>query len=67
MYLRFKGADAVAKAESVFGKITSLTTAGGARGALLTGNMCYGEFLEKSEALKAQGVEIMSSIRIGDL
>ena len=67
MYLRFKGADAVAKAESVFGKITSLTTAGGARGALLTGNMSYGEFLEKSEALKAQGVEIMSSIRIGDL
>ena len=67
MYLRFKGTDAVEKAEALFGKVTAITTGGSARGAMLTGIMSYGDFLEKAEKLKAQGVEILSTIRIGDL
>lgn len=67
IYLRFKGTDAVEKAEALFGKVTAITTGGSARGAMLTGIMSYGDFLEKAEKLKAQGVEILSTIRIGDL
>jgi homoserine dehydrogenase len=65
MYLRLKGADAVSKAEAVFGKVKAIKDS--RRGAVITDAMPLNEFNEKCEKLKADGVEILSTIRIGDL
>ncbi|MEE0872043.1 MAG: homoserine dehydrogenase [Ruminococcus sp.] len=67
MYLRVSGSDAVSKAKAVFGEVTSITGEGGARAAVITQSLRYGDFLEKAEELKAQGAEILSAIRVGDL
>lgn len=67
MYLRVNGEDAVAKAEALFGTVTSLSHEGSTRAAMLTQSMRYGDYLDKAEALKEQGVTILSAIRIGDL
>lgn len=65
MYLRLKGDRAVAKAEEVFGEIKSIED--GTRGAVITRAMPLFEFEEKCEKLKADNVEILSTIRRGDL
>ena len=65
MYLRVKGENALEKAASLFGEIESSEEADVC--AFTTAKMVYGDFLEKAEALKAEGVEILSTIRVGDL
>ena len=65
MYVRASGDDAAQKAEAVFGDIN--VTEGDGVTAMLTTEMTYRVFEEKCEALKAQGVEILSAIRIGDI
>ena len=67
MYVRVKGADAVAKAEALFGDIQHISTPGSIRAAFITGEMTYGAFIEKINKLAADNVEILSTIRIGDL
>ena len=67
MYARVKGDKAVEKAEKLFGEIQSITTAGSNRAAFTTKAMPYGEFIEKISKLAADGVEILTTIRIGDL
>ena len=67
MYVRVKGKDAIAKAEGIFGAVQSLSTHGGDRAAFTTKAMSYGEFTEKINKLASDGVEILSTIRIGDL
>ncbi len=65
MYLRLKGTDAVSKAEAVFGKVRAIEDS--RRGAVITDAMPMSEFNEKCEKLKADGVEILSTIRMGNL
>ncbi|MBR1482170.1 MAG: homoserine dehydrogenase [Ruminococcus sp.] len=67
MYVRARGKDAVAKAEAIFGKVQSISAHGGDRAAFTTEEMAYGVFTEKLHKLAADGVEILSAIRIGDL
>ena len=67
MYVRVKGKDAIAKAEKLFGKITALAPEGSTRAAFLTGEISYGEFLNKIEELAAQDVKVLSTIRMGNL
>lgn len=67
MYVRVKGDNAVEKAERLFGDIQSITTAGSHRAAFTTKAMRYGEFVEKINKLSSDGVEILTTIRIGDL
>ena len=67
MYVRVKGADAVAKAEALFGDIQHISTPGSIRAAFITGEMTYGAFIEKINKLASDNVEILSTIRIGDL
>ena len=67
MYVRVKGADAVTKAEALFGDIQHISTPGSIRAAFITGEMTYGAFIEKINKLAADNVEILSTIRIGDL
>ena len=66
MYVRAKGKDVAVKAEALFGNIQSIN-APGKRTAFMTGKMPYGEFIKKIHKLSADGVEILSTIRIGDL
>ena len=66
MYVRAKGKDVAVKAEALFGNIRSIN-APGKRTAFMTGKMPYGEFIKKIHKLSADGVEILSTIRIGDL
>ena len=66
MYVRAKGKDVAVKAEALFGSIQSINTPG-KRTAFTTGKMPYGEFIKKINKLSADGVEILSTIRIGDL
>ena len=65
MYVRASGENAAQKAEAVFGDIN--VTEGDGVNATPTTEMTYRVFEEKCEALKAQGVEILSAIRIGDI
>ena len=51
MFVRLTGDDAVAKAEKVFGEIT--TVSGGSELGVLTGEMSYREFESKCQALEA--------------
>ena len=67
MYVRVKGADAVTKAEALFGDIQHISTPGSIRAAFITGEMTYGAFIEKINKLASDNVEILSTIRIGDL
>ena len=65
MFVRLTGDDAVAKAEKVFGEIT--TVSGGSELGVLTGEMSYREFESKCQALEADGVQVLTGIRIGDI
>ena len=65
MYLRVNGENAAQKAEEIFGKITAIQDV--KRCAILTDAMTLSEFREKCDKLAAQGVEILSTIRIGEL
>lgn len=65
MYIRANGEGAAAKAEEIFGKIKTLED--GKRAAFLTEAMPMGEFEDKCKQLTESGVEVLSTIRIGDL
>ena len=65
MFVRLTGDDAVAKAEKVFGEIT--TVSGDNELGVLTGEMSYREFESKCQALEAEGIQVLSGIRIGDI
>ena len=65
MFVRLTGDDAVAKAEKVFGEIT--TVSGDSELGVLTGEMSYREFESKCQALEADGVQVLTGIRIGDI
>ena len=69
MYVRADGTDALAKAENIFGNVSTITKndAPENEAAFVTEKMPFGEFSEKSKALENDGVKILSSIRIGDL
>ena len=69
MYVRADGTDALAKAENIFGNVSTITKNDAPENevAFVTEKMPYGEFSEKSKALENDGVKILSSIRIGDL
>ena len=65
MFVRVTGDGALDKAESVFAEVNSV--ADGEMLALITPEMPYGVFEEKCKALKADGVKVLSAIRIGDI
>ena len=65
MFVRLSGDDAAAKAEKVFGEISTVSN-GGELG-VLTGEMSYREFESKCQALEADGISVLSGIRIGDI
>ena len=65
MFVRVTGDGAKAKAESVFGEVSSVDD--GEMLAFLTSEMPYGVFEEKCKALEADGVKVLSAIRIGDV
>ena len=67
MYVRVKGKDAVSKAQALFGDIQHISMPGNSRAAFTTGEMTYGAFIEKINKLSADNVEVLSTIRIGDL
>lgn len=69
VYIRANGADAVKKAESIFGEISVIANdnAPANEVAFVTSEMPYGEITAMAEALKGEGVEVLSVIRIGDL
>ena len=67
MYVRVKGKDAVSKAKALFGDIQHISMPGNSRAAFTTGEMTYGAFIEKINKLSADNVEVLSTIRIGDL
>lgn len=69
MYVRAKGSDIINKAEKIFGSVQKIEMDGAPEGetAFVTKEMPYGEFTKKAEALKGNGAEVLSSIRIGDL
>ena len=65
MYVRVSGDDAAAKAEKVFGEITTVEDNGEL--ALLTAEMPYSDFESKCKALENAGIKVLSGIRIGDI
>ena len=65
MYVRVSGDDAAAKAEKVFGEITTVEDNGEL--ALLTAEMTYSDFEAKCKALENAGINVLSGIRIGDI
>ena len=65
MYLRLNGDKAVKKAEAVFGKVVAIED--DKRGAVITEAMTLADFSEKCAALSAEGVKILSTIRMGEL
>ena len=69
VYVRTKGENALNKAESIFGAISVIkrNDVCADEAAFVTTEMPYGEIMEKIETLKNNGVEVLSTIRIGDL
>lgn len=69
MYVRVKGENAVAKAENIFGAVSAIAKedAPADETAFVTAEMPYGEFMDKCDTLANEGVEVLSTIRIGDL
>ena len=65
MFMRVTGDGAAEKAEKLFGDIQ--TVADGAAVAVITPEMTYREFEDKCQALKNDGVQVLSSIRVGKL
>ncbi len=69
MYVRANGANAIANAEKVFGEIKQISKSNSPQDevAFVTAEMPYGEFEAKANQLSAEGTEVLSTIRIGDL
>lgn len=69
VYIRANGTDALKKAESIFGEISVISNDNAVANelAFVTTEMSYGEITNKAEALKSEGVDVLSIIRIGDL
>lgn len=69
VYIRVKGENALKNAEKLFGAISVIQRDGAPENetAFVTTEMPYGEIIKKTEALNNNGVEVLSTIRIGDL
>lgn len=69
VYIRVKGENALKNAEKIFGAISVIQRDGAPENetAFVTTEMPYGEIIKKTEALNNNGVEVLSTIRIGDL
>lgn len=67
MYVRANGADVISKAENIFGSVSVIERADADDTAFVTSEITYGEFNEKIASLANDGVEVLSTIRIGDL
>lgn len=69
VYVRIKGENALDKAEKIFGAISVIKREDvpADEAAFVTTEMPYGDITEKIGALKNEGVEVLSTIRIGDL
>lgn len=69
MYVRAKGSDIVSKADKIFGGVSVIERADADddETAFVTSEITYGEFNEKIAALADDDVEVLSTIRIGDL
>lgn len=67
MYVRANGTDVISKAENIFGSVSVIERADADDTAFVTSEITYGEFNEKIASLANDGVEVLSTIRIGDL
>ncbi len=69
MYVLAKGTDVYNKASKIFGEISKIEKDGTPADecAFVTSEMPYGKFNEMAQALANEGVEVVSTIRIGDL
>lgn len=69
MYVRADGSNVVAKAEKLFGNVSEIKNYSSNENtvAFVTEVLTYGEFEEKIAALANDGVNVLSTIRIGDL
>ena len=69
MYVRANGSDVAEKAEKVFGGVTVINKADtpADEKAFVVKAMPYSEFAEKVAQLEADGVSVLSSIRVADL
>ena len=69
MYVRANGSDVAEKAEKVFGEVTVINKADtpADEKAFVVKAMPYSEFAEKVAQLEADGVSVLSSIRVADL
>lgn len=67
MYVRANGTDVISKAENIFGSVSIIERADADDTAFVTSEITYGEFNEKIASLANDGVEVLSTIRIGDL
>ena len=65
MYLRVSGDDAEAKAEKLFGEISTVRSGGEL--AVITPEIRYGDCQSKCAELRDSGVNVLSVIRIGDI
>lgn len=68
-YVLVKGENVLEKAEKLFGKVSKIERADAPDGetAFITTEMPYGKIIEGVEALKNEGLDVASTIRIGDL
>lgn len=69
MYVRANGSNVAEKAEKLFGEVTVINKADAPADekALVVKAMPYNEFAEKIAQLEADGVSVLSSIRVADL
>lgn len=67
MYVRANGTDVISKAENIFGSVSVIERADADDTAFVTSEITYGEFNEKIASLANDGIEVLSTIRIGDL
>ena len=69
MYVRANGSNVAEKAEKIFGEVTVInkTDAPADEKAFVVKAMPYSEFAEKIAQLEADGVSVLSSIRVADL
>lgn len=69
MYVRAQGDDIIEKAEKLFGEVTVITKDGSPDNekAFVVKEMPYGEFSKTIAELESDGVNVLSTIRIGDL
>ena len=69
MYVRANGSNVAEKAEKIFGEVTVINKADAPaeEKAFVVKAMPYSEFAEKIAQLEADGVSVLSSIRVADL